>query len=91
MSIIMTTTPPPSAAIDIEWLTHNCYIKFAHEDQEYWNGDSHGEETNEDEDRIISYHICEVCRRSRPDWMRFQYEQRKEQTDDDDGYAAVLF
>jgi hypothetical protein len=42
MSIIMTTTPPPSAAIDIEWLTHNCYIKFAHEDQEYWNGDSHG-------------------------------------------------
>jgi hypothetical protein len=69
----MTTTPPPSAAIDIEWLTHNCYIKFAHEDQEYWNGDSHGEETNEDEDRIISYHICEVCRRSRPDWMRFHY------------------
>jgi hypothetical protein len=67
----MTTTPPPSAATDIEWLAKNCYIKFVHEDQEYWNGDSHGEETNEDEDRIISYHICEVCHHSRPDWMKF--------------------
>jgi hypothetical protein len=69
MSIIVTTTPttPSTAippAIDIEWLAQNCYIQFAHEDPEdqaYWDH----------EDSIISYRICEVCRRSRPDWMRF--------------------
>src|SRR5438067_396691 len=66
----MTTTP--TAAIDIEWLAQNCYIQFAHEDREYRNGDWHkGENEDEDSDSVISYHICEVCNRSRPDWMRF--------------------
>jgi hypothetical protein len=49
MSIIVTTTTPtPSAAIDIEWLAQNCYIQFAHEDREYRNGSWHKEE-NENE------------------------------------------
>jgi hypothetical protein len=73
-----TTTPTPSSTaspprIDIEWLAQNCYIEFAHENHEYSKGDSEVEEANGDEDRdsVISYRICEVCRRSRPDWMRF--------------------
>ena len=67
----MITTPAPSPTIDIEWLAQNCYIEFAHEDQEYGKGDSEVEEANEDRDSVISYSICEVCHRSRPDWMRF--------------------
>jgi hypothetical protein len=70
MSIIVTT-PPTTPTIDTEWLAQNCYIEFAHEVHEYRNGDSHGQEANEDRDSIISYRICEVCHRSRPDWMKF--------------------
>jgi hypothetical protein len=71
----MTTRPSASTppTIDIEWLAQNCYIDFAHENHEYGKLDSEVEEANGDEDRssIISYRICEVCYRSRPDWMNF--------------------
>jgi hypothetical protein len=64
-----------SHAINSEWLAQNCHIQFEHEDQEYGKGDSEVEDTNdtnedEDRDRIISYRICDVCHRSRPDWMK---------------------
>jgi len=66
IGLIVLGRTPSYAQVDLsgEW------FPIAHEDREYRNVDWHKEETNEDEDRIISYHICEVCRRSTPDWMR---------------------